>query len=52
MCAIFIIQTKTDTYIADLKRINYQTLSDVHKADYDIFNDTLQTYVRGYAWKE
>ncbi|XP_062620404.1 uncharacterized protein LOC134281978 [Saccostrea cucullata] len=35
-----------------LKSITYNQLSPKEKTDYDIFNDTLSTLIRGYRWKD
>ncbi|XP_048747201.2 uncharacterized protein LOC125659546 [Ostrea edulis] len=34
-----------------LRRIDYNQLTAKEKTDYDIFNDTLSTIVRGYDWR-
>ncbi|XP_062620406.1 uncharacterized protein LOC134281980 [Saccostrea cucullata] len=38
--------------LSRLKSINYRQLSPKQTIDYDVFNDTLWTFVRGYDWRD
>ncbi|XP_062620405.1 uncharacterized protein LOC134281979 [Saccostrea cucullata] len=44
--------TKCLNLLKDLKNIDYNQLTSKEKTDYDIFNDTLTTIVRGHDWRD
>ncbi|KAK3096278.1 hypothetical protein FSP39_025229, partial [Pinctada imbricata] len=43
---------KTEFFLRELQHIDYNSLDDENKAGYDIFNDTLHTFLQGYKWKD
>jgi hypothetical protein len=47
-----LFQDKCQDILTRLRRIDYNQLTVKEKTDYDIFNDTLSTIVRGYEWRE
>ncbi|KAK3095014.1 hypothetical protein FSP39_009160, partial [Pinctada imbricata] len=43
---------KTESFLSGLQRIDYNSLDELNKAGYDVFNDTLHTFLQGYKWKD